>query len=114
MEESFRVDLEATLRGEIAWRPFRAGIEIHLLYGELGAGRAAALLRYAPGASLPTHRHAGFEQILVLQGSQVDERGRYGKGMLVVNSPGSQHAVLSPDGCIVFVTWELPVEFAPE
>jgi len=111
MQESFRVDLEAMLQGEIAWQPFRTGIEIHPLYGEMGVGRAAALLRYAPGASLPSHRHSGFEQILVLQGSQVDERGHYGKGTVVVNPPGSQHTVASPDGCVVFVTWELPVEF---
>ena len=114
MHESFRVDLDALLQGEIAWQPFRTGIEIHRLYGELGVGRAAALLRYAPGASLPVHRHSGFEQIYVLQGSQVDDRGRYGKGTLVVNPPGSQHAVSSPDGCVVMVTWELPVEFAHE
>ncbi|HYQ42294.1 MAG TPA: cupin domain-containing protein [Polyangiaceae bacterium] len=112
MQESFRVDLDGLLQGEIAWQPFRAGIEIHRLYGEMGVGRAAALLRYAPGAQLPVHRHAGFEQILVLQGSQVDDRGRYGKGSLVVNPPGSQHAVTSPEGCIVLVTWELPVEFS--
>ncbi|HYP97550.1 MAG TPA: cupin domain-containing protein [Polyangiaceae bacterium] len=114
MQESFRVDLDDLLQGEIAWQPFRNGIEIHRLYGELGVGRAAALLRYAPGASLPIHRHAGFEQIYVLRGAQVDERGRYGKGTLVVNPPGSQHAVSSPEGCIVLVTWELPVEFARE
>jgi len=114
MQESFRVDLDALLRGDIAWQPFRTGIEIHPLYGELGVGRAAALLRYAPGASLPTHRHAGFEQILVLQGAQVDERGRYGRGTVVVNPPGSEHAVASPEGCVVFVTWELPVEFGSE
>ena len=114
MQQSFRVDLDALLRGDIAWQPFRTGIEIHPLYGELGVGRAAALLRYAPGASLPTHRHAGFEQILVLQGAQVDDRGRYGRGTVVVNPPGSQHAVESPEGCVVFVTWELPVEFGSE
>ena len=111
MQESFRVDLEAMLKAEIPWLPFRAGIEIHQLYGEMGVGRAAALLRYAPGATLPTHRHAGFEQILVLEGFQVDDRGRYGKGTVVVNPPGSEHAVESPEGCVVFVTWELPVEF---
>jgi len=114
MQESFRVDLEAVLKGGVSWLPFRTGIEIHHLYGELGVGRAAALLRYAPGASLPTHRHSGFEQILVLEGSQVDDRGRYGKGTVVVNPPGSQHAVTSPEGCVVFVTWELPVEFDSE
>ena len=111
MQESFRVDLDSLLKGAIPWQPFRAGIEIHQLYGVMGTGRAAALLRYAPGAALPAHRHAGFEQILVLEGAQVDERGRYGKGTLVVNPPGSSHTVISPEGCVVFVTWELPVEF---
>jgi anti-sigma factor ChrR (cupin superfamily) len=113
MQASFRVDLETILKGDIAWQPFRTGIEIHPLYGELGVGRAAALLRYAPGASLPSHRHAGFEQIFVLEGAQVDEHGRYGKGTVVVNAPGSHHAVTSPEGCVVFVTWDLPVEFDP-
>jgi anti-sigma factor ChrR (cupin superfamily) len=114
MQESLRIDLAAIMAGEINWQPFKTGIEIHRLYGELGAGRAAALLRYAPGASLPTHRHAGFEQILVLEGSQVDDLGKYSKGTVVVNAPGSEHAVFSPEGCVVFVTWELPVEFDPE
>lgn len=111
MDESLRIDLEALLSGDVPWKPFRTGIEIHHLYGEIGVGRAAALLRYAPGASLPAHRHAGFEQILVLQGAQQDDGGRYGKGTVVVNPPGSKHTVTSPEGCIVFVTWELPVEF---
>ncbi len=111
MQKSFRVDLDALLQGEMTWQPFRTGIEIHPLYGEMGGGRAAALLRYAPGAALPAHRHGGFEQILVLQGAQVDERGRYGKGTVVVNPPGSSHEVTSPEGCIVFVTWDQPVEF---
>ena len=111
MSESLRVDLDALLVSGVPWKPFRAGIEIHSLYGELGVGRSAALLRYAPGAVLPAHRHVGFEQILVLEGAQVDEHGRYAKGMLVVNAPGSGHSVHSPEGCIVFVTWDNPVEF---
>jgi anti-sigma factor ChrR (cupin superfamily) len=113
MDESLRIDLDALLSGELVWKPFRAGIEIHSLYGEVGVGRAAALLRYAPGARLPAHRHSGFEQILVLRGSQEDDQGRYGKGTVVINPPGSKHAVASPEGCIVFVTWDLPVEFEP-
>jgi anti-sigma factor ChrR (cupin superfamily) len=112
MQESFRVDLDSLLKGDVPWQPFRTGIEIHQLYGVMGVGRAAALLRYAPGAELPAHRHAGFEQILVLEGAQVDELGHYGKGTVVVNPPGSSHAVTSPEGCVVFVTWDLPVEFS--
>ena len=113
MSESVRIDLDELVSGGAKWQPFRAGIEIHPLYGEIGVGRAGALLRYAPGAVLPVHRHAGFEQIQVLEGYQEDDHGRYGKGTVVINSPGSRHSVSCPEGCIVFVTWELPVEFEP-
>ncbi|MEO8902056.1 MAG: cupin domain-containing protein [Polyangiaceae bacterium] len=112
MQESFRVDLDSLLKGDVPWQTFRTGIEIHQLYGVTGVGRAAALLRDAPGAGLPAHRHAGFEQTLVLEGAQVDARGRYGKGAVVVNPPGPSHAVSSPEGCVVFVTWDLPGEFS--
>ena len=57
--------------------PFRAGVEIARLYREGRGGSSAAFLRYAAGASVPLHRHLGYEHILVLEGAQHDERGRY-------------------------------------
>lgn len=123
-------------RGNLEFEPMRPGIEIHRLYGGLGQGRdsdgavmaqagksgpsndgagkdepAAAVLRYAPGASLPYHVHPGHEHIYILDGAQVDERGVYGPGTLVVNPPGSGHSVSSPRGCLVLVFWERPVEY---
>jgi anti-sigma factor ChrR (cupin superfamily) len=96
------------------WSPFRPGIEIHRLAGQGDRGPASAILRYAPGASVPRHRHPGYEHILVLHGAQVDERGRHGAGCLVINPPGSEHAVHCPEGSIVLVLWEHPVVFAGE
>jgi anti-sigma factor ChrR (cupin superfamily) len=90
----------------LPWRPMRPGVEICRLYGEGPAGPGAALLRYAPGGAIPSHTHVGHEQIFILNGSQTDERGSYGPGTLIVNPPGSSHAVTSPDGCVVLVTWE--------
>lgn len=107
---SLRFDLDALVAGAV-WSPFRAGIEVSILHGELGVGAAAALLRYQPGASLPTHLHLGFEHVLVLSGAQTDEHGEYGRGSFVVNPPQSRHTVSSPRGCIVLVTWEQPVQF---
>ena len=95
----------------LAWQPFRAGIEIHRLYGGSEAGPSAALLRYAPGASVPEHTHQGYEHIFVLAGAQQDARGRYGAGSFVVNPPGSHHAVQSPEGCIVLVIWQAPISW---
>lgn len=90
-----------------AFGPFREGIEIcRLVTGE----PEVALLRYAAGATVPRHRHPALETVLVLDGSQSDERGHYTAGTLVCNTPGSVHSVWSEDGCVVLITWAKPVE----
>jgi anti-sigma factor ChrR (cupin superfamily) len=95
----------------LRWEPLRPGVEMHRLYQIGSDGPSAAFLRYAAGTRLDRHRHAGFEHIFVLAGSQEDERGRYGAGAMVVNPPGSAHNVSSSEGCIVLVLWERPVIF---
>lgn len=88
--------------------PFRDGVEIsEIIIGE----PAVALLRYSPGASVPRHRHTGLETILVLEGTQSDERGDYPAGSLVLNPEGTVHSVWSTEGCTVLIQWERPVEF---
>ncbi|MEO1591347.1 MAG: cupin domain-containing protein [Cyanobacteria bacterium J06632_22] len=91
------------------WQPFRPGVEIYSLYKTDPTGPAAALLKYAPGATVPAHDHSGYEHIIVLSGSQQDERGVYPTGTVVINPPGSGHTVLSEAGCIVLIIWEKPV-----
>lgn len=95
------------------FEPFRPGVEIRPLYRTLN-GPAAAVLRYRPGASVPSHTHGGYEHILVLEGEQSDERGRYSAGTLIVNPPGSSHTVTSEAGCVVLVIWEKQVVFSEE
>ncbi len=90
------------------FEPFRDGIEISwLVTGE----PSAALLKYEAGACVPLHKHAGLEVILILQGSQTDERGTYYKGDLIINPKETQHSVHSSDGCVIFIQWQKPVEF---
>lgn len=94
------------------WQSLRPGVEFHALYGEPGHGPAAALLRYAPGARVPAHRHTDYEHILVLQGAQSDDNGHYPAGTLLVSPPGSRHAIVSDEGCLVLAIWSGPLEFA--
>jgi anti-sigma factor ChrR (cupin superfamily) len=101
--------LSEVLAGEFV--PFRAGIDMRVVYGTPGEGAAAAFLRYQPGAKIPAHEHPGYELIHVLSGSQTDERGTHRAGTFVVNPPGSRHAVESADGCLVLVVWEHPIQF---
>lgn len=106
-------DLFKTSLAHIPWQAFREGVEMHPL-SQAADGMSSALLRYAPGARVPRHRHVGYEHIVVLQGTQCDERGEYAAGSIVINAPGSQHTVWSVHGCVVFVVWEQPVAFVTE
>lgn len=90
------------------WERFRDGIEIRWIY-RTPSGCQAALLRYAPGASLARHLHVGYEHILVLRGSQIDDNGEHSAGTLLIHAPGTSHAITSPNGCIVLAVWEKPV-----
>ena len=95
------------------WQPFPygVGVEIHRLYGDGRSGPTAALLRFQPGGRVRLHEHVGFEHILVLSGSQVDENCRAETGMLLINPPGTSHSILSETGCIVLAIYEKPVRF---
>lgn len=96
---------------ELPWKPFREGVSIVRLYGDGTTGHSAALLRYAPGASVPRHEHTGIEQIFVLSGSQRDDHGTYLAGTCLISAPATRHAVASDDGCVVLATWHSPVRF---
>jgi anti-sigma factor ChrR (cupin superfamily) len=100
------------LRADFEWTPYRPGVNIHRLYGKGDSGPSAALLQYAPGASIPEHSHPGYEHIFILHGTQVDVRGTHATGTLVINPPGSSHEVSSPGGCVVLAIWERPVAFS--
>jgi anti-sigma factor ChrR (cupin superfamily) len=107
--ESFLIrDLAAGGWKGLSFGPFREGVTMHRLYGD-DEGPSAAVLKYEPGASVPMHEHTGFEHLLVLDGSQSDDRGHYVKGTLAVNPPGTTHRVWSEEGCVVLLIWERPV-----
>ena len=96
----------------IPWQAFQPGVEIHRLYGDGITGPSAALLRFAPGGKIPLHFHTGYEHIVVLEGSQVDEHGELFAGGLRIHPPGSSHSVASDSGCIVLAIYEKPVSFS--
>lgn len=93
---------------DLPFEPFRDGVEISVI---AEGAPTVALLRYAPGASVPRHQHPGLETVLVLEGSQRDERGVYRAGALVLNTVASEHDVRSDDGCVVLIQWAEPVQF---
>jgi anti-sigma factor ChrR (cupin superfamily) len=95
---------------ELSFTELRPGVEMHVLHEAQEGGRVA-ILRYAPGAEVPAHRHDGYEYIYVLEGEQSDERGSYSAGSYVINEPGVTHRVVSKHGCTVLIHWQRPVVF---
>jgi len=102
--------LKKAQAADAPWKDFRPGVMMMPIYS--GAeGQSSALLKYAPGAQVPPHVHTGYEHILILSGTQSDERGTYQAGTLIINPPGHVHSVHSAGGCIILVVWERPVAF---
>jgi anti-sigma factor ChrR (cupin superfamily) len=95
----------------LEFRDFRPGVERADVIVDGERGHATAWLRYAPGASVPWHRHPGYEHIWVLRGDQSDDEGTYTAGSVIIHAPGSAHRVWSSSGCLVLAVWERPVEF---
>lgn len=90
----------------------RDGVDVHYFYREDARPGTPVwvLLRYQASASAPLHRHTGLETIIVLEGSQSDERGRYCVGSLNFNPEGTVHRVWREDGCTVLIQWARPVK----
>lgn len=65
--------------------------------------RATSIVRYAPGSSFSSHRHAKGEEFLVLEGVFSDEHGDYPAGTYIRNPPGTSHSPFSKDGCRILV-----------
>lgn len=110
MAETIRSGFHAGVWKELAFEAFREGVTIHWIRRFEGEAPGVALLKYEAGASVPRHLHVGLETILVLEGSQSDETGRYPTGSFIVNAPGSEHSVWSEDGCVVLIQWDRPVQ----
>jgi quercetin dioxygenase-like cupin family protein len=123
--ENLAIAIPAVLRGagvsdlraeDLSFEPLaadgRSGAEIHRLYTteQTGAGGpAAGIVRYAPGASSPPHRHEGYEIIYVFAGQLETGAGEHPAGSLLVMEPGSIHAPRSAHGALMLVVWEKPV-----
>lgn len=95
----------------LGWQLFRDGVELLPIHGNPAQGCSCALLRYHPGAAIPRHLHVGMEFLLILRGSQRDERGEYAAGTFLVNPADTSHAIVSDQGCVVLAIWEKPVRF---
>jgi anti-sigma factor ChrR (cupin superfamily) len=101
----------ADRQDQIPWEVFKDGVEIYRLYGDGVTGPTAALLRFRKAGKVPLHEHAGYEHVIVLAGTQRDQKGAAEAGTLIINPPGTRHSVVGEAGCIVLAIYEKPVQF---
>ena len=101
------VDVEA-----LPWTPTRfKGVDMKMLMEDKDTGLMTALVRFAPGATLPDHEHVELEQTFVLEGSLEDHEGVATKGNYVWRPAGSRHDAHAPNGCIALSFFLRPNKF---
>lgn len=93
-----------------AWQPFMDGVEIKVLNENEREGVLSYLLRLAPGATLPAHRHPMDEECIVLEGVlRVGSRIEVGAGGYHLAHAGALHATISTDtGATIFLRGAVP------
>jgi len=96
-------------RAEQGFLPFRPGIEICAIYGTQAEGPSAALLKYAPGATVPAHSTPAMSTFSFSPASSRTSAA------LTAWAPwssirGTRHQVTSAGGCVVLAIWERPVQ----
>jgi quercetin dioxygenase-like cupin family protein len=90
------------------WQPFMDGVSIKVLH-EHGAV-LTYLLRLAPGATLPAHRHPMDEECIVLDGRlRVGTRIEIGPGGYHLAHGGALHATIGTEtGATIFLRGAVP------
>ena len=89
---------EMTARPE--WEESAAGISVKILATDEGKKNVTMLVRLAPGTDYPPHRHAGVEELHLLQGELViDEKKLYPGDYIRAESGSADHRVWSETGC---------------
>ncbi len=88
----------------IPWRQSTFAVDIEVKDLGTADGRSMQLVRFAPGASFPLHRHPGPEFIYLLEGSAVQEGQVLSAGWAAVAATDTTDTHFhSPGGC-VFLT----------
>ncbi|MEB3177973.1 MAG: cupin domain-containing protein [Nostocaceae cyanobacterium] len=88
---------------DLVWQPHRVpGVMIARLHVDTVKHEVVGLFRAEAGVRYPLHRHAGVEEIFMLQGDLVIAGKVYGSGDYIRSEPGSIHAPETTGGCMFF------------
>lgn len=100
---------------EGVWEPTGfPGVETRRLFADPANDRATLLIRMAPGATYPSHRHRGPEECLVMEGDLLSGDTPMKAGDYRRAAAGSIDGVQSTrDGCLLLIVSSLGDEILP-
>jgi anti-sigma factor ChrR (cupin superfamily) len=82
------------------WEEAAPGISCKLLATDTEKNRVSMLVRLAPGADYPSHRHAGVEELHLLHGElMIDDKKLYPGDYIRAEADSVDHRVWSETGC---------------
>ena len=82
------------------WEEAAAGIAVQFIATDGQNNRVTMLVRLAPGAEYPPHRHAGPEELYLLQGELIiDDKKLYPGDYIRAEAGSVDHRVWSETGC---------------
>ena len=86
------------------WHKVMPGIEVKRLFVDPATRIITSLLRVAPGAVYPAHRHAGLEHLYVVDGDAIFDDHTLNTGDYEARTPQSVHStVTTTEGCLLLV-----------
>ncbi|MCA1992350.1 MAG: cupin domain-containing protein [Coleofasciculus sp. S288] len=96
---------------DVSWEPYSIpGVAIGNLYVDAEKREIACFVRATGSVRFPNHRHAGSEEIVVLEGDLVIDGTSYGSGEYIHSIPGSVHQPETYSGCLIFLRTSLDDE----
>lgn len=101
------------LAAAVAWEHTRfPGVARRTLW-QAGPNRAVALLRLAPGTTVPRHLHLAPLDTYVLRGAVRDDEREYAEGDYAFTGTGTRRSLRSDTGAELLVWADGPAVFAP-
>ena len=81
-----------------------SGMSWHKISYNKEKGLGSYILKMEPGAKSLPHKHANYEEFLMLDGELIDPDGKiFKKGDFISFEPGSTHSSYTKNGCLVLV-----------
>ena len=85
---------------EPQWKDVAPGISCKVLATDTERNRVSMLVRLTPGADYPPHRHAGVEELYMLEGELIVDDERFSPGDYRRGAAGDiDHRIWSETGC---------------